>query len=492
VEKPQGKPSLADDPRFLASLSDLDRGLDVDDEGNFFSPPPQPRQTMPVLPRVADRVKQSMPPALPPRAAIEPHRPPPPLPAPVVATPSTLPPLVVGPGSRRPLLDLFPVLPNESLRPPGPALGTAVGPNVPEDVGARHLDRPADPLTYETFYGLHEPPFGLSTDPKFLYHSASHDRVAQELLTAIRRRDGLVVVTGPLGAGKSMLCRVITEEVDRRTLTSVVFGPITSLDDLLRTILVDFGVISREDLVRAPQAATREGLTATLQSFLTSLEILEASAMVIIDEAQHLPIEVLQGLPSIALDGDWARTLQLVLVGEPSLTRMLKRREMRGLSRVVATRAQLGPLTADEMPGYVMHRLGVAGAQRSRVDFADAALKQIFELSGGLPRRVNLLCARALALGAAASASVISTELVEAASTDLDLRESPRDARPVMRTLLTSFAFVLLMAVGAAAALWVFHDAVARTIIQWERLPQVAEPQRSLPLQLKAIPPADL
>jgi type II secretory pathway predicted ATPase ExeA len=490
VENPQGKPSLADDPRFLASLSDLDRGLDVDDDGNFFSPPPPPRQTLPVLPRVSERVKQSMPPVLPPRAAIESHRPPPPLPAPAAVAPSALPPLVQT-GSRRPLLDLFPMLPNESLRPPEPLLGTAVGPNVPEDVRAREVDRPAEPLTYETFYGLHEPPFGLSTDPKFLYHSASHDRVAQELLTAIRRHDGLVVVTGPLGVGKSMLCRVITEEIDRRTLTSVVFGPITSLDDLLRTILVDFGVISREELVRAPQAATREGLTATLQSFLTSLEILEASAMVIIDEAQHLPIEVLQGLPSVALDGEWARTLQLVLVGQPSLTTMLKRRELRGLSAVVATRTQLGPLTVDEMPGYVMHRLGVAGAQRSRVDFADAALNRMFELSGGLPRRVNLLCDRALALGAAASASVISPELVEAASTDLDLGESPRDARPVVRTLLTSFALVLLMAVGAGAALWVFHDAVARTIIQWERLPQIAEPQRSLPLPLSAIPPAD-
>jgi hypothetical protein len=250
---------------------------------------------------------------------------------------------------------------------------------------------------------------------------------------------------------------------------------------------VDFGVASREDLERAPDAVTREGMTATLQSFLTSLDALQASAVLIIDEAQNLPLDVLEQLPLIAVAGEFARSLQVVLVGQPTLVTLMKRREVRALNRAVVMRAQLGPLAEDELAGYVMHRLGVAGAQRSRVDFSEAALKRIHALSSGVPRGVNLLCDRTLALGATATATVIDPLIVEMASADLD-PAAGRGYRHAVRTLLTACALLGLMCVGASGALWVFRDAVSRTIVQWEQVPFAQDPPHEAPATLHAIP----
>src|SRR5262249_56812786 len=135
----------------------------------------------------------------------------------------------------------------------------------------------ADP--YEPFYGLHEKPFALSTDPRFFYHSTPHDAVSQRLLTAIRDREGLVVLTGDIGASKTTLCRTVFEQLDRRTLTSLVDDPFISGEELLKTVLADFGVMSRDELAHGP-FATRHGLSTTLQAFVESLAPLQAGAVV--------------------------------------------------------------------------------------------------------------------------------------------------------------------------------------------------------------------
>src|SRR5471032_3043718 len=197
---------------------------------------------------------QADPPASP-RVASEPRLPPP-LDRSAAFSPLPLPPIVRDPTSRRPLLDLFPPLPQARTAPPGliADAGMATGPDIRSGPARRIVPppppppAPVEPQTYETFYGLQERPFGLAADPKFLYHSAAHDEVAQQLLTAIRQHDGLALVTGELGMGKTMLCRAVTDELDRRTLVSVLFEPVTSIDDLLKTVLVDFGVMSRDDL----------------------------------------------------------------------------------------------------------------------------------------------------------------------------------------------------------------------------------------------------
>ncbi len=494
MDETRGKRSLADDPKFLASLTDLDRGLETDEELEneppFAPPPPPPRA--PVAPRAA-------------RSAAP--RPPPPPPVeefdnifePLDATVASPPVPFESPadaGARRPLLDLFPPAPAD--RPPGPVPGTAVGPNLPTararppsttNAPAALSETPGAGLTYETFYGLQEKPFSLSTDPRFVYHSTAHDRTAQDLLSAIRRRDGLVQITGPVGMGKTMLCRAVIEELDRRTLTSFLVDPFLSVEELLQTILIDFGVISRDDLQSAALPPTPDDLRSTLRSFFVSLASLQANPVVIIDEAQNLPVSVLDELGALAAPGGGPWLLQVVLVGQPALATQLRRPDLRPLNDLITLRSELGPLAAAEIAGYVMHRLAVAGSN-SRVDFDDEALKRVFELSGGVPRLVNVLCDRALARGFEQSASIITGPLVDGAAEELDLVAPLPAGTKALRTVLGVAALIVLALAGAAAAAWVFQDQLHRAVVQWEALPPPPpEPMLRLPAALPPLPP---
>ena len=393
MDDPHGR-SLDDDPRFLASVDDLDRGLSSDEEAESEFRPQLAAPSQPAL------------------AAPFPPKADPPPPRPV-------------------------------------SLG--------------------DELTYETFYGSTEKPFSLSTDPKFLYHSAAHDHAAQNLLTAIGRRDGVVVVTGPLGAGKTTFCRVITEQLDRRTVTSLLVDPLVSVEDFLQKVLIDFGVMSRDDRAGGAEA-TPEALSATLQSFLVSLASLEASAVVLVDEAQHLPVTVLDAIRIVTdVGGDKTHRLQVVLVGQPTLTALLRRPELRQLDQRVTTRCELGPLAPDEIAGYVMHRLAVAG-NSPRVDFDAAAITRIYDLSGGLPRTVNVLCDRALSRGFQASASVIDATTIDGAAEDLDVTAPVAETPGAPSRVVAGLLFVLLVLAGAAGATWVFRQDVARAIEQWRHV----------------------
>src|SRR5882672_3387717 len=147
---------------------------------------------------------------------------------------------------------------------------------------------------YEAYYGFSEKPFSLTPDPKFLYRSQSHANAFELLQYAIRRREGFAVVTGDIGTGKTTLCRALLEEIDRTTFTALVLDPFLSEQDLLKRILQDFGVVSREN-IRAGRLAsvTKQELIETLYDFLLGLIPLRANAVLIIDEAQNLPLSVL-------------------------------------------------------------------------------------------------------------------------------------------------------------------------------------------------------
>lgn len=349
-----------------------------------------------------------------------------------------------------------------------------------------------DAPTYEMFYGLRDKPFSPSTDPKFLHQGAAYERAGHALLSALDERRGVTVLTGPPGIGKTTLCRSVVPQIDRRTFSSLVLEPPLSIDDLLKTMLVDFGSISREDLARTPEA-TRDALRSTLTSLLASLASLQAGALVIIDQAQNLPVALLEELGAMLSDPSALGSLQVVLVGDAALTSLLERPALRALNAMVTHHLALGPLGVDEIAGYVTHRLSMAG-DHARVEFDQLAIARLGAFSAGVPRVVNSLCDRALAHGRQSSAGVIGGALIELAAADLQL-QSPRSAQAgLLAALWLATAFVLLVVVGAAAALWVSRDAVARTVDQWEHVPQPpGGPVRRLPppLTIPAAPEGD-
>jgi general secretion pathway protein A len=304
------------------------------------------------------------------------------------------------------------------------------------------------PTPCEQFYGLRSRAFSLTPDLRFVYHSQSHTRAVEEVTAGLRRREGLIVVTGEVGTGKTMLCRTLLETFEARTFQSVILDPLLTVEDLLYQVLTDFGLISEARGRRKEPftEVTRHHLVDTLQKFLTSLIPLDAHAVIMIDEAQHLGPQVLEEIRLLSnFETDEAKLLQIVLVGQPNLDALLRRPDMRQLNQRVARRCELQPLTPGEVRDYVERRLLVASSPapgetdappaadaedvlsndllhiNTYAQFMPAALEAIAAISHGIPRVVNTLCDRALEAGFERKANPIDIDAVIAGAEHLKL-----------------------------------------------------------------------
>ena len=315
---------------------------------------------------------------------------------------------------------------------------------------------------YEEYYGFAEKPFSLTPDPKFLYKSEPHANALELLQYAVRRREGFVVITGDIGTGKTTLCRAILEQIDRKTFTALVLNPFLAEEDLLRVVLQEFGVVSREEIKRGRLArVSKAELIETLNEFLLSLQALGAQALLIIDEAQNLPLQVLEQIRILSnLETEKEKLLQIVLVGQSNLKDLLRRPELRQLDQRVSIRYDLKPLTAEETSAYVQHRLSVAGGG-AVVTFAPKALARVHRYTGGIPRLINLLCDRALLSGYSEHTNRIAAPFVDNAAESLELERPKRTLRTWVRQRLAGFAAgmtVAAVASAGAAAMWHYRE----------------------------------
>jgi general secretion pathway protein A len=297
----------------------------------------------------------------------------------------------------------------------------------------------ADPI-YEAFYGLKEQPFAITTDPKFFYLGNAHQRAFSELLNGLRRREGILLVSGETGTGKTTLCRAVIEALGERTFSALILNPYMSGAEVFRIILRDFGLVTHEDLRRGSLAnADVPQLLDTLEGFLRSLVPLGTHAVVILDEAQALGPQVLDQIRLLtALEQDGQRLAQIILCGQPGLLTTLKSEPLYALSERITRRVMLAPLEPDEVGLYIQHRLAVAGGAQA-VTFLPDATRLIAELSRGLPRRINVLCDRALQEGRIEGVSAITPDLVKRAAKSLaglhaPVTEKVVPTEPVMRS----------------------------------------------------------
>ena len=312
---------------------------------------------------------------------------------------------------------------------------------------------------YEQYFGFSEKPFSLTPDPKYLYRGQSHANAFELLQYAVRRREGFVVVTGDIGTGKTTLCRALLEEIDRATFTALVLNPFLTEEDLLKRILQDFGVVSREN-IKAGQlkGVSKQDLIETLYEFLLGLIPLKANAVLIIDEAQNLPLPVLEQIRILSnLETDKEKLLQIILVGQLDLQPLLRSPEVRQLDQRVSIRYELKPLDRDSVGAYIAHRLTIAGAAAA-VTFTPAAIDAVHRLSAGIPRLINLICDRALLAGFSLRTNRITDDMVAHAGQSLDLGPRLRERFKHGASLATAAAVVLLasaFAVGAMTFLFI-------------------------------------
>jgi general secretion pathway protein A len=317
---------------------------------------------------------------------------------------------------------------------------------------------------YEDYYGFVQPPFSLTPDPRFLYRSESHDLALQQVWQAIRRKEGFIVLTGDIGTGKTTLCRTLLEQFDPTTFTALILNPFLSVEELLREVLLSFGVVSKDALKSGRlSTASKHELIRTLHDFLLSLVPLHGSAVLIIDEAQHLSPEVLEEIRVLSnLETNDQKLLQIVIVGQLNLMDVLHKTELRQLDQRISIRCSLKALTREEVEAYVTHRLWVARGNTS-VTFTPKAFDLAHLLSGGVPRMINLICDRALMVGCKQQVSRITEDHVVGAATHLSI-DVPRGKvkgeriegaadRPQWQWVLAAMLIGLVVVSAAAAAL---------------------------------------
>ena len=244
---------------------------------------------------------------------------------------------------------------------------------------------------YLEYYGLTEPPFDLTPNPRFLFFSAKHREAFNHLLYGIRERKGFVQLTGEVGAGKTTLCRAMLEQLGDNFATALILNPVLSPEQLLKAIAMEFGLeVNGKDRL--------ETVAAFNQFLLAQLEH-GKDAVLIIDEAQNLTNELLEQVRLLSnLETDDRKLLQIVLMGQPELRDRLNDHGLRQLRQRIMVRYHLRSLKRVEVGQYVQHRLQVSGAKGAPY-FTTAALWRVYRYSQGIPRLVNAVCDKCLLAG---------------------------------------------------------------------------------------------
>jgi general secretion pathway protein A len=253
-------------------------------------------------------------------------------------------------------------------------------------------------------FGLNHDPFSIAPDPRFLFMSDRHREALAHLLWGVSGQNnsvgssggGFVLLTGDIGAGKTTICRCFLQQIPSHCNVGYIFNPKLSVVDLLQSICEEFHIALPKDM---GQVLTPKVYIDALNKFLLERHAAWESCVLIIDEAQNLSPRVLEQLRLLTnLETNERKLLQIILIGQPELRTMLAQPELEQLAQRVTARFHLKSLNFHETRQYITHRLSVAGLVGS-VPFDGPALQRIYDLTQGVPRRINLLCGRAL-LGA--------------------------------------------------------------------------------------------
>lgn len=265
---------------------------------------------------------------------------------------------------------------------------------------------------YLDFYGLAEPPFDITPNPRFLFHTAKHREAFNHLLYGIRERKGFIQLTGEVGAGKTTICRSMLEQLGPTWETALILNPMLDADSLMKSVAMEFGLDVKG------LGLDRIETIALLNDFLLNLAGQDKDAVLIIDEAQDLSDELLEQVRLLSnLETYDRKLLQIVLMGQPELRDRLNNHKLRQLRQRITVRYHLYPLQWSELGRYVQHRLAVAGSKGPPY-FTTAALLRLHRYTQGIPRLVNAVCDKCCLAG-----FVKRTETVDFGMVGLAIRE---------------------------------------------------------------------
>ena len=268
---------------------------------------------------------------------------------------------------------------------------------------------------YERHFGLKQRPFSIAPDPRYLFMSERHREALAHLLYGVQGGGGFVLLTGDVGAGKTTVCRCFLEQLPERCNVAYIFNPKLTVEELLRTVCAELRIPYQHE---GPGVATVKDYVDALNEFLLRTHAVRQTTVLIIDEAQNLSVRVLEQLRLLTnLETNERKLLQIILIGQPELRAILARPDMQQLAQRVIARYHLEALTEQETAHYVSHRLSVAGLRQAN-PFDQRAMRRVFRYSRGVPRRINLLCDRALLGAYADSKPTVDRRIIDKAAAE--------------------------------------------------------------------------
>lgn len=297
---------------------------------------------------------------------------------------------------------------------------------------------------YLSYFGLNEKPFSISPNPHYLFLSERHKEALAHLTYGLGEDGGFVLLTGEVGTGKTTITRSMLEQLPENTQVAMIHNPALSELELLASICDELNISYDAN------NATLKSLTDIIKKHLEINNKSGGHTILIIDEAQLLAPNVLEQLRLLTnIETDHKKLLQIVLVGQPELQELLKRNELRQLAQRITARYHLLPLTQGQTVAYIKHRLHVAGCDKGI--FSMDAMQAVHQLTGGVPRLMNLVCERALVGTFAKQQLIVDSDIIKKSaheSLPMDFVAPVNEANKATLFLPYSLAFVALFAVG--------------------------------------------
>jgi general secretion pathway protein A len=299
---------------------------------------------------------------------------------------------------------------------------------------------------YEAFFGLKENPFTLSPDPRYLYLSPQHREALNCLIYGIHEKKGFMVITGGIGTGKTTLCRSLLAGLDDSVATALIFNPALSDIELLKTVNQEFGVRMGRG------RGTKKRYLDALNAFLMQNFAAGKNAVLLIDEAQNLPHGVMEQIRMLSnLETVREKLIQIILLGQPELLRLLALPSLRQLNERITVRYDLKPLAREDVRHYIAHRIVTAGGTDAIFDPGGDG--RIYRASRGIPRRINAICDRALLVAYGKDLRTVDRRIVRTAIRDIGpgyLTDAGpgSENRIVVRIMLAALLAVALLLAG--------------------------------------------
>jgi len=302
---------------------------------------------------------------------------------------------------------------------------------------------------YLEYYGLKEPPFALTPDPRFIYFTPSHKEVMANLHYGIENGKGLIVVTGEVGTGKTTVLRWMLQRFERTTLVAYIFNPRLTVPEFYQYMTKLLDIQNWE---------TKSDLLMALSKTLEARHARGLRTVLIIDEAQGLSPYVLEEIRLLLnFESDTSKYLQVVLCGQPELREVLNNPNLRQLKQRIALRCQISPLPSVlETENYIMERLMIAGCEQPAI-FSPEAIDFIYRCSEGIPRQINNLCDNSLLASYSADMSIIARGIVEEVAEQFDMLPTDYTKQfsdtPLMTNVLTPTGRAELWMAGENSAI---------------------------------------